>query len=55
MAVVGAKEPIPSVSKKSVTKPMTTSIGVGHRTAALRRAAYIPPTMKAAPARPMAE
>ena len=54
MAVVGANEPIPKESKKSVTKPMTSSRGFGQRTVELRRAARIAPTMKAAPAMLMA-
>ncbi len=54
IAVVGANEPIPKVSKKSVTNPMTSSSSVGRRTVALRRAAMMAPMTKATPARPMA-
>ncbi len=54
IAVVGANEPIPRVSKKSVTNPMTSSTGVGQRTVVLRRAARVAPIMKATPAKLMA-
>ena len=52
IAVVGAKEPMPKVSKKSVTNPTRISVGVGQRRSLRRRAARIAPMTKATAARP---
>lgn len=54
MAVVGAKDPMPKVSKKAVTNPTTISSGRGQRRSGVRGAARTPPTMKATVAAPRA-